>query len=277
MSATVDISGLQKLLRELSERARLKTPQLLADEGRLLALEFIKSTPPRNPKQGERAVLNDLRRLFATSSEGFLDVVGAEAGTHNVEFWTQLKNGKVRNILHVSWDRLDPTGAGMKAFHRSQRNSRGRVPNRRYHSFRPEGRDTLHWQAAYMVAGSDFLRFAKEQQSHVGRMRAAWLPGWTKCRELSPGGEKPPRWVTRHLERGQPKGTVDVSHLKPTGGQMYLEFGNFAPGICRAAQRAIQWAIRKRKAALLRRIKHVMLTGKDERTNWVQNAEGAWN
>lgn len=268
----VDMSSYKKWFSRKLEVTGKPIRDELYLEGRLLAIELINSTPPRNKKQGENAVKNDLERLFSQADTGFIDTVGAEHGLTNVDAWyaRKARDGK----LNLKWDRLDVNGQGMRQHHLRNVNNRGRVTRIIQHQFSESFGNVLEWRAKYVVSKEDFAAYLKKRQARVGSMRAGWLPSYYLCATHSPGGESPKNWVTVHASRA--RGLLgDVNdHSATRLGEKFIELFNYARGITKQfrdmpggqMRSIVQWALRKRVVAMKRNINHI-LTGKTDRVS----------
>lgn len=166
---------------------------LLRDEGRRLTKAIINNTPPsygagqaaRN--KGEHAVRRDVKKIFTPVDEQFLDAIGSQFGLYNVDHWFTTADGKKQ---HIRWDRIDPSGAGMAAFHNNHRDKRGRARNPKTHGYKWD------WYSAYVVSKENFYKYQNRILSHVGRRKAAWAVTFAKL------GGKVQEWIGRHLNAG---------------------------------------------------------------------------
>lgn len=162
-------------------------------------------------KQGEAAVKRDLNKIFTPVTDDLLNAIGSQFGVSHIDQWFTTATGEKQ---HIQWDRIDPSGSGMRAFHQKNRDSRGRARNLK----RSRG-DA--WYAAYVVSFEDFAQYAKDQMARVGRRKAAWALGFKSL------GGKVQRWIDRHISGA--KGMVD-NRLRDTVHPS-VTVGSFAPGV----------------------------------------------
>ncbi len=161
---------------------------IVEDEARLAVKQIINLTPPKGlgtdaKKLGENAVGRDLRKLFTPVNEELLNVIGSQYGTTGIDAWFTTKTGEHE---HIQWQRIDPSGAGMREFHNLNRDSRGRTYSR-------NKKRSGVWYAAYVVSFADFSNYFKRMASHVGRRKAAWGVAYRSMGGALQG------WVQRHV------------------------------------------------------------------------------
>jgi hypothetical protein len=158
--------------------------RLIENESLICAKRIIAFTPPKTKKQGQDAVGRDLMKIFTPVSADMLNDVGSQFGVSGIDQWVTGANDK---HTHLVWNRIDPTGAGMKAFHEANRNSRGRTRN-----LKKKGGTA--WFAPYVVSFEDFQDYADKIKSHVGRRKAAWAK-WIVDR-----GGSVASWILDHVQ-----------------------------------------------------------------------------
>lgn len=176
---------------------------VVQDEARLFLKQVINLTPPPGlgtaaKKQGEAAIGRDLMKIFTPVNEELMNTVAlVHHGTTGIDAWFETA-GKP---MHVQWDRIDPSGAGMKAWHNQNRDSRGRTRELK------RGRGTA-WYAPYVVRREDFAAYRDRIVSHVGRRKAAWAKSFVEL------GGKVQGWIDRHVSgaRGLIINNLDVKN-----------------------------------------------------------------
>lgn len=207
----IDASRLQRRIEELNDaligagRAG-DAATIFLDESRRFAEMAVRVTPPKNRAQGEAAVARDLDRIFSYADEELLNVIGSAHGTRNIDAWFESKDKKK---IHVKWNRVDPTGAGMKDFHLANLNARGHTRNLK-HDLAEDG----VWTSPYMVAKQDYIRYRDAVQSRVGRRKAAWGKSVVKL------SGRLAAWINRHL--GIAKGECVISYDKNNPGSLMV-------------------------------------------------------
>lgn len=247
-----------KLFTRLHGVNGLPLRQSLKREGTMLAVELIKSTPPRNQKQGENAIRRDLNRLFMRVGESFSDkVFDAAEDTNNINLWFSMPGGRK---LNVQWKHLDTTGDGMKGYHYSQRGGVRRVPSKRMRWGHYSGKGGVTSRAEFVVGGDAYKSYLERTLAKVGRMRSGWMPAFSK---LSPGSnikEAPPKWVTRHAASARGALQDDTKQiLHPS-----ITLISRSPGIASVVQdgksmrNIIEWALRRRCLAMRKNISYIM-------------------
>ncbi len=156
--------------------------RMIENESRSFFRRVIAQTPPLSKAQGESAIERDLNKIFTPVNEGFLNDIGSQFGVSGIDTWITNSGGAKD---HLQWDRLDPSGAGMQAFHRANLTSRGRT--------RKLKRKGQSWYAPYVVTVADFADYLTKIQARLGKRKAAWAIS------LYSVGGKVASWIERHL------------------------------------------------------------------------------
>lgn len=208
---------------------------LFEDESRLFLKQIIRLTPPKSKAQGEAAIARDLIKQFTPINEEMLNIIGSEHGVSAIDAWITSANGERKEL---KWNRIDPTGDGMEAFHNANRDSRGRAYNLK------RQRDPKVWYAPYVVSFQDYAKFRDKLYSHVGRRKAAW------GKSSNALGGKLSRWISRHLAGA--KGEFHNNH--GSMGKVSIVMINRAPGISQDLH-FVNGALRVRYQAIGKRIR----------------------
>lgn len=255
MNVTIDAEKLFGRLDELAFILNVDPRTMIDDEIRLFTLAAMRVTPPLRNKSpdgtydsasakdaGEKAIANDLNRLFTGVEEYELAEIASDAGTSDVNVWRTMADGRKVNLL---WDRIDWSGGGMSAFHQKSRNARGRVMGSR-NTF---SSTNATWKARYVVTKQVLADYIKTVQAKVGRMRNGWVPG---LKHVAPS-QSVARWVSGHAS---PPGFVSEAS---TTDNISIVIGNNANGITQV-EASLQRALEIRFRALGTRI-HRALNG----------------
>ena len=243
MSIEVDSSVLSARLLDL--QAALigigKTGDLgtiLEDESRKFCEGMVRLNPPHTKAQGENAIAADLRKVFTPIADDFLQETGSKHGSFNVDAW--ITSSVTKKPLHLKWDRIDPTGDGMEAWHIKNRNYRGRTLQR-------QKRGVEEWYSPYVVSNKDYLNYYTKVKSRVGYRKALW--GRPLVRNLK---GKVRSWVARHF--GYAKGDANV---KIYGENPTIEIRVSGKGLSEQ-ERIVRDQFRFRTNAIGRRIKGIL-------------------
>lgn len=246
-TAVIDSSVLRNRLGELHDvliaHGREGDAALMVEnEARLFLKQVITLTPPAGlggaaKTVGEHAVSRDLNYLFSGVSQGMADTISGEFGTTGIDHWLTGKDG---NKTHIQWQRLDPSGAGMPAFHAKNRDSRGRT-------YRLKRDKPGVWFSPYVTSQSALDAYRAKILSHVGRRKAAWAKSYAAL------GGKVQGWISRHLSGAK--------------GQIWNDLGNknrpsvtvssHAPGVGQDEQ-IVRDAMRIRAQAIGRKMKGIL-------------------
>lgn len=212
---------------------------IVADEARLFLKQAINLTPPQKGKaQGEQAALADIKRIFTGADESFLLYEFGNSGA-NIDRWFTNKKGEK---VHAQFEALDIHGAGMRQYHTSQRNSRGRTVGR--HNESRQGSD---WKARYVVSYGALADYSKKILSRVGMRKSGWLRAYYEM------GGKLPAWIQRHASRGLGRAVNNLA----TPGKPSVVMASHAPGVM-DDERIIADTFRARREAMAKRIRLIV-------------------
>ena len=120
---------------------------------------------------------------------------------------------------------------------------------------RAKGQQRIALSRRPVVSRNAFNIFVAELQSHVGRMKAAWLEGWNAMARGYQGAI--PDWVRRHI--GERRGVFE-NHLNDPAGP-WLLIGNRAIGAPEKAWPKIQ-PVLKQQGPVIQRAIQKLLSGK---------------
>lgn len=213
---------------------------LVEDESRLFCRQVVVATPPyglgsASRNQGEKAVRGDLKKIFTPVEDEMLQTIGSQFGVANIDHWITTASGK---RLRLDWQRLDPTGQGMKAFHRKNRNRYGRTGNL---NGKASKADT--WFSAYVISKKDFADYKNKILARVGRRKAAWAKSFVAM------GGTVQRWIAKHLD-----GAKGHFFSQLTGNNPTITMSSSAAGVA-GDEHIIQSALKIRYQSIGRRIR----------------------
>jgi hypothetical protein len=271
-TATFDLTVFNKKMEEWAVVAGASARIALKTQGRLLIKQFIILTPPTMTKSEkaaekasgenrtakdrlERKINVDLRKCFAVASDSFISAIARRAGTSNVDAWFTTAN---KTDLHILWAKIDD--AGMKAYHYSQRNSRGSVGGKSRVTLKWVGNKTREWRAPVAVTSEAYRIYLLATIAKIGRMKSGWLPAY----DALEGGEftfRIPTWVSKHGGKRVGDGFLSP----PTEQNPHLYILNRARGIS-MIRHLVRSALRARGEAMVKDMRHY-LDGTKRRLN----------
>ena len=176
-------AGMQRLQSAVRQGLIDPSYGTLTVQGRLLAQQCQKFTPPENQAQGKTAVARDLTRIFRPISADTFD----EAKMKRI----------VREDKRAAWD------AAAKFFQGSLRGTHARAFDPAYHEQNRNRRGRVGKVAESVTLGQEAKKaraYIKQVQNRVGWARAGWNVGIVGL-----GGRVPQQWVARH---GVARGTL---------------------------------------------------------------------
>lgn len=239
VTVSVNQSRFNEQLLALIDASKADAATVIEDEARLAQKQFITLTPPPGlggaaKLMGEGAVTRDIGRLFTGVDETLMEAVALSAHrTSNIDTWLTGANG---TPVHYEWDRMDPSGSGMAAFHNNHRDSRGRA-----YKLKKEREGA--WYAPYVVTKQDFYNYRAKIKEHVGRRKAAWAVGYTGPLQ---------GWIKRHVSGA--RGSF-LSSLSNTS-RPFVRISNSSVGIGQD-EHIISSAFRIRCSAIKRKIQGI--------------------
>ena len=240
----IDTSRMEDLLFDLAKELGEAPQKILANEVSLFLREVIRKTAPDNKKQGEDAVRRDLRKVFTPVQQGFLDRIGSEYGTREINTWITTKTGDKH--MNLVWNILDANGDGMAKFHRGHRNTRGRIPV----NFKGNDMSSEKWNARYVVTKEDYAAYRDKVLARVGLVKSGWMKSLTAADATRAASM--PDYIRRHGDR---MGSVQ-NNLHDTS-KPFIAMGNHGPGIQQTAHFVAQ-AVKTREVALGRRLRRAI-------------------
>lgn len=248
-TVTISDERFQARLAELGD-ALHKDPQVvIADEARLFLKQAINLTPPKSKAQGEQAIRDDLNRVFTPADGEFLQYEFGETvrrghlgGGFNgqIDQWFTNRSGQK---VHAQFEQLDIHGGGMRKFHQSQRNGRGRTVG----SANRGSKIGENWRARYVVSYAAMADYAKKVMARVGMRKSGWLRAYYEI------GGKLPSWIQRHARRGLGR----VQNNLETPGHPSIVMASHAPGVM-DDERILRDTFRARREAIGKRIKLIV-------------------
>ena len=189
----------KKKIRDLARRNGINEPKFVREQGSFLGRDFARMSPPyakfpgaskssgagyvgtaKDKKQGEFAVLADLRKIFRQKNKGLIDFCIKRFGAG---FTNQPMRSKGGNEYRISYNRICISIGEMSHWHSSQQNLNGRVSGNRSSS-----------ETAW-CSESLFKKYYNAEKKKVGIAKASIIRA---ALALNPS-IKAPAWVTRHL------------------------------------------------------------------------------
>lgn len=193
----VKLTATNNAAKAFQRRAQLverSMPSLLRRAGRLCAVSLATQTQPFGTGTdaqllGQRAVVRDIRKVYALPSDVFPEFPNKQAAG---AFWRAVQAqdwARATGILRRDCPRfrnleIRPFDAG--AAHRANRNNRGRISKSQSYIFIVQNADHLK---AYINAEFKLVGFAKA--------------GWAACARPLGGTAGLPGWITRHKAPGR--------------------------------------------------------------------------
>jgi hypothetical protein len=174
-----------------------KLPDVIRAQARLMAVNLAHNTQPYGKDEvarfkGQNAVRRDLNKVFIPAERvREIAVIGARynAVSRLLLYAVDVNNPKrIQDAWHKLTGKIVPVErAPSKAWHKSQRNSRGRV--------RGKGRPMI------VMASSALRTYTRAKEKLVGFAKS----GWAACARALDGTRGIPGWVTRNKGPGKVK------------------------------------------------------------------------
>lgn len=243
---SIDTRRWNELALSLSVALKKDAGEVLRDESRLFLKQCISFTPPRNKKQGENAIAQDILGGSKTS-RGIVQPIkpymekSTQRNGYRVLFAD--KAGVVHAVEDANWK----PGAGMDEIQRRHNASRGGNRNRVMTGRGYTMRGKMRMVQKLFTEESTIKSFLKSTFKKVGRLKAGWIPAFTRL------GGKAASWIQRH--RSGARGYVVDNSTNPTAPFIAME--NHAAGVGET-KRIVNNALRARQSAMARRLKLIL-------------------
>ena len=227
MQAILDKLQANKELQAVATQFGLTLRDLMYDQGRLIAQDAIKRSPPGKRNQGvqkQRAqgikdVTTDLKKAFwPTDYEEPIENWHNRLDEKGYEIFVETKNGKKK--LDRKSVLLDASMQEMRKIHKKYRNAKGKV--------RFPYDKTKVAAGKYAVPKKTFNRYLKAQIKKIGNLKAGFLPGADHFAGLGNTTTKAvPAWVRKQTNK---TGTHinNVNKKTGTGGLVIINNVDYA-------------------------------------------------
>lgn len=183
LEAKVEAAEFMKAISAYREALGISMPDAIRKQGRLLLQKASQFTPPKTMGQGKKAVARDIKRAVYPltvrqfKSPDLRKVISKAIRERNLR--------DIEAILHnAGWSRLEKVVPFSPDLHTSQRNKRGRVPDR--------GGVRIATPDAQQVNA-----YIKKVQTRVGMAKGGFALGVTML------GGSLPAWVTKWSSAGE--------------------------------------------------------------------------
>ena len=224
--------------------------KLLREEMRLLLRDMIKFTPPKNKKQGAKAVEADIQKAV-----GLLDQDSFARAKEEVRLpMRELIRRKDNETLQAALRSMDKHNWIVKPFdktdHTRVRNAYGRVRRKTY------------------VMTTDrvaYRRYVREVKARVGLAKAGWIKAAEGVGLTLPG------WIRRHA--GYAKG----SFIPPTQNRLEIVAKNGSIKIPNYADRVVRVAMQSRRISLESELRRLLAGGKTRRGSFATTSSAEPN
>jgi len=194
---SLDTRDLNKALRGLAIATGKDADTIVMRESRLFAEKAMKLTPPRTLAQGRKAVARDIKKIIAGASESLIRhaIQENDGSGDNIKVYS----GDTEQPS-IDWRRAQLTDEGLKSWHNSQRDRRGRIQSR------ARARGSGRWLENKRIVVPERVRsdYIKRKQKNVGRLKAGWVPSVNKFHGKAAG------WIRKH----NPKGSAEIRGMR---------------------------------------------------------------
>lgn len=231
-------------------------PEALRKQGRLLALQCARSSPPRKDNSSPRPssdgqaesarrdaftrIDRSLRKIFSVGGTNFVEHIAKIHGTTGINVWLTQKNA-VR--VNLQWDQILFNPEQMRDFHFAHvKNGR---PQKTWRVWKGSKSASSKWQAKAVVCREDAVKYAEQVKANLGRVRASWAIPYLRLGGAQKQDWKIPKWVEKHISGA--KGIVNDANLKGMNPELII--GSNAKGVGLLKPLMI-FALRARMAAM---------------------------
>lgn len=243
---SIDTRRWNELALSLSVALKKDAGEVLRDESRLFLKQCISFTPPRNKKQGENAIAQDILG-GSKASRGIVQPIKPYMEQSKPRNGYRVLFADKAGVVHAVEDANWKPGVGVDEMQRRHNASRGgnrnRVRTGRGYIMRGE----MRMVQKLFTEDSTIKSFLKATFKKVGRLKAGWIPAFTRL------GGKAASWIQRHQSGA--RGYIVDNSSNPTAP--YIDMENHAAGVGET-KRIVNNALRARQSAMARRLKLIL-------------------
>jgi hypothetical protein len=247
VTADVDLKGFNRALEEYQQAVGKSWPEVLRQQGRLLAVNLATETQPWGDSSdgfevGKKAVMRDVGRVFASGSVIY-DQLMMKSRAQASAYWMLMNRGQVNDAERI----LVANGIDVKhikrpdhAMHKARIDRRGHVYQGK--RFRP---------SAIVFDEKSIESYGRKISKNVGTGKA----GWAQCAEELGGARGIPQWAKRNRSPGV-GGVIDNSSSFNNPSVTLENRVSYIGTICK--QSAISKALSIQKEKMIAHIKRVL-------------------
>lgn len=232
ITADIDMTGFNQGIAALLRSVGATSRQIVEKETGELIKTLVKLSPPRDPARSKYKAETDVRSRFAMAANGGYRDFNSTSGTVGASGvkWYAVDEKFLRGVLPEN----DMTKASNADVYKTFRtyNKKGRMNLPFKHPRR--GQRVLISQKL-LATKQQIGSVVKHVKKSFGRLKAGWLVATRGGQIKLTGGNKPPKWVTDHINGA--KGRFEDGLKTPNNPSFTI--ANFAKGIGHKAVNSI--------------------------------------
>lgn len=223
-----DAQAMNAGLERLAKKHGLEVRDLLHDQMRLWCQDVIRILPPKNKRQGQQAIRKDMRKIFVSRGQRYLDFMERAFGKR---LWNKAGSAAV----HFDFFANDANMRTMEDFHLMSRDKRGRTRRPKGPRKVRVGKDELPYKMHVPI--SQLRQYEKRLQARVGKLKAGFLPAAEYYAKLAKAKARVNVFVreagSANLQLGSHAGRLD------SNGSGRIESVNNVPYVGRHAAKSL--------------------------------------
>lgn len=223
LTADIDMSGYNRAAEALLRSVGVTSRVFVEKETGELIKTLVRLSPPKDPSRSRFKAETDVRSRFALAATGGFRNFEDTTGTGDGVRWYSVDESFLRGALPEN----DMTKESFENLYKTFRkyNKRGRTNT----SFNPpRKRQRVLISQKLLATKNQITKIASKVKKNFGRLKAAWMVATIGGAIKLSGGNRPPKWVTNHLNyqsRGRFENGLSVPH------NASFTIANFAKGI----------------------------------------------
>lgn len=220
MKAELDYTEFQRGLSAMVQRAGIQFKRVIKKESGELLKTLVRLSYPENRTKTNKNIEQRVRSVFKKNES----VPKSKHPNNGGIKWYAANSEHIYGIA----PQKDLRGAGFDEVYATYKQIRGKpVGAGRESTMRRNTKQTAVVINRFIVKRGQIREVIRRVQSHVGRMKAGWLPAVRDGVVKISGEYSPPGFVVRHYSGARGKYQVDFSDES----NLFGEFTNFAKGI----------------------------------------------
>ena len=246
ITADVDMTGFNAGIAALLRSVGATSREIVEKETGELIKTLVKLSPPRDLSRSKFKAETDVRSRFAMAATGGFRDFNSTSGTIGASGvkWYSVDEKFLRGVMPENDMTKESTDAVMKVFRTYNKNGRKNLAFKH-----PRQRQRVIISQKLLATKKQIGAIVNKVKGNFGRLKAAWMVSTQSGAIKISGGNRPPAWVTKHIQGA--KGRFENNLSTPQNPNFAIF--NFAKGISdKAINSIVASAVSIRAKAMLK-------------------------